>query len=158
MMPMNARPVALVSVVTCQDPAVLLEVLEASAGGMRRRMPAGIRDVADLRAAMAGGLAFLVAYSGPVSGHTRPVGAVAYRWDLGALRIVHVAVRDVSRSIGVGRRLVQAVENVAAALGAPRVAVSPGADPERVAFLKRLGYEAFGENERQPMLKVLGNP
>jgi GNAT superfamily N-acetyltransferase len=151
----NARPMALVTVMTCQEPDVLLEVLRASAGGSRRAMPAGIQDHADLRAAMAGGLAFLVAYRGRVDGRARPEGAVAYRWDHGALRVVHVAVRDGARNLGVGRRLVQAVENVAAALGAPRVAVSPGTDEGKVAFLRRLGYEAFGDDRWHPMQKVL---
>ncbi|MEB3220740.1 MAG: GNAT family N-acetyltransferase [Candidatus Sericytochromatia bacterium] len=151
----NARPMALVTVMTCQDPAILLEVLRASSGGHRRMMPAGIHDEADLRAAMAGGLAFLVAYKGRADGRARPEGAVAYRWDHGALRVVHVSVRDGARNLGVGRRLVQAVENVASALGAPRVAVSPGEDEGRVTFLRRLGYESYGEDRRQPMLKVL---
>jgi len=71
----NARPMALTTEMTCQDPAVLLEVLRASSGGSRRMMPAGIHDEADLRAAMAGGLAFLVAYKGRVDGRARPVQA-----------------------------------------------------------------------------------
>jgi GNAT superfamily N-acetyltransferase len=145
---------ALITVMTCQDPGVLLEVLRASAIGSRRLMPAGIQDEQDLRAAMAGGLAFLVAFRGRVDGRARPEGAVAYRWDHGALRVVHVAVRNGSRNLGVGRRLVEAVENVAVALGAPRVAVSPGEDEARIAFLQRLGYEAYGADRRQSMLKV----
>lgn len=153
--PTLARPVASLSVMTCQDPEVLLEVLRDAAKGARRLMPPGLHDAADIRAAMAGGLAFLAAYSGPAQARSKPVGAVAYRWDHGALRIVHVAVKEETRGHGVARRMVQAVENVAQALGAPRVAASATRRVGERDFLERLGYEAFEPGERSPMVKSL---
>ncbi|MEB3196500.1 MAG: GNAT family N-acetyltransferase [Candidatus Sericytochromatia bacterium] len=151
----TGRPLSLITVMTCQDAGVLIELLKSAAKGSRRHMPAGIRDEADLRAAMAGGLAFLAAYRTPVGGRSAPVGAIAYRWDHGALRIQHVAVREEARGGGVARRMVEAVENVATALGAPRIAASAGTTAGDQAFLERLGYEGYGSGERVPMTKPL---
>jgi GNAT superfamily N-acetyltransferase len=153
--PALSRPAALLSVMTCQDPDVLLDVLRDAAKGARRLMPPGLHDVSDIRAAMAGGLAFLVAYAEPTQARSKPVGAVAYRWDHGALRIVHVAVREDRRNHGVARRMVHAVENVAQALGAPRVAASATRRVGERDFLERLGYEAFEPGDRSPMVKAL---
>lgn len=152
-----ARPANAISVTTCQDPEVLLEVLREAAKGVRRLMPPGINDGADIRAAMAGGLAFLVAYGAPPRALSRPVGVVAYRWDHGALRIVHVAVKEEAQRLGVARRMVQAVENVAQALGAPRVAASATRRVGERDFLQRLGYEAFEPGDRSPMVKALAH-
>ncbi|MEB3285780.1 MAG: GNAT family N-acetyltransferase [Candidatus Sericytochromatia bacterium] len=153
--PPPSRPVTSLTVMTCQDNAVLLEVLRAAALGSRRLMPPGLYDAADIKAAMAGGLAFLVAYAGPIQAQSKPVGAVAYRWDHGALRIIHVAVLESTRGTGVARRMVQAVENVAQALGAPRVAASAARRVGEREFLARLGYEAFEPGQRTSMVKAL---
>jgi N-acetylglutamate synthase-like GNAT family acetyltransferase len=73
------------------------------------------------------------------------------------LRIVHVAVREDQRNHGVARRMVQAVENVAQALGAPRVAASATRRVGERDFLERLGYEAFEPGDRSPMVKALSH-
>jgi GNAT superfamily N-acetyltransferase len=140
-----------IAVMTSRDAHQIFEVMRDAASGSRRHLPPGVSGVDDLIALMHDGVAFFVAY---LDGE--PVGALGYRWERRALKIVHVAVKEQHQRLGVGRRLVQAVESVGFALGTTTVVTE--AAPEGMALpFERFGYQpaTAGRADRREMHKAL---
>lgn len=144
-----------ITVLTCREADTVYEVFRSASDGNRRRLPLGITDVDDLRAVMRGGMAFFVAYRGRQAGDTQPVGAIGYRWERGTLRITHVAVKAEARGTGVARRLVQAVEAVGTALGSTTISATVGRELDHDRLFAHFGFQAAGEGDRLPMVKLL---
>lgn len=71
-----------------------------------------------------------------------PLGTARMRVVEGDAKAERVAVLPRDRSSGVGRALMEALEDRARALGCPRVLLN--AQVRVVAFYRRLGYEASG--------------
>lgn len=130
----HPTPPPMLTVMTSRDAPLIYEVLRAAAQGNRRHMPPGVGAVEDLLAIMRGGVAFFVAYSDGA-----PVGAIGYRWERGTLKIFHVAVSASHQRVGVGRRLVQAVEAVGFALGSTSISADV-----REEWCQHLPFERFG--------------
>lgn len=145
-------PSPVIAVMTSRDAHQIYEVMRDAASGRRRHLPPGVGDVEDLLAIMRGGVAFFVAY---VDG--QPVGCLGYRWERATLRIFHVAVKEQHQRLGVGRRLVQAVESVGFALGTTTVSVEVGEEGMELPF-ERFGYARLADAraaERVTLRKAL---
>ena len=151
----DERQQSFITVLTSRDAEVVFDVFKSAAGDNRRRLPPGIVAAEDVLAVMRGGMAFFVAYQGRLTGENQPVGAIGYRWERGTLRITHVAVRLEARGTGVARRLVQAVEAVATALGSQSVSAIVGRELEHDRLFHSFGFRPIGEGERLPMVKSL---
>ena len=132
-----------ITVMTCRDARQIFEVLRDSAKSNRRRLPPGVGAIEDVVAVMRGGVAFFVAYVG-----AEAVGAIGYRWERGTLRIFHVAVKESHQRCGVARRLVQAVESVAFALGSTSVSLEVGREFDQHLPFERFGYAPARAEER----------
>lgn len=146
------QPAPIVTVMTSRDAQRIFEVMRDAACGRRRGLPPGVGEVEDLVAIMRGGVAFFIAY---IEG--QPVGVIGYRWERATLRIFHVAVKEQHQRLGVGRRLVQAVESVGFALGTTNVSAEVGQDGPQLPF-ERFGYQAATAgrgSERVLMSKAL---
>ena len=145
------QPHPIVTVMTSRDAQRIFDVMRDAASGRRRCLPPGVADVEDLLAIMRGGVAFFIAYI-----EDQPVGVIGYRWERATLRIFHVAVKEQHQRLGVGRRLVQAVESVGFALGTTNVSAEVGQDGAQLPF-ERFGYQpADGRgSERVLMSKAL---
>jgi GNAT superfamily N-acetyltransferase len=128
-------PAPIVTVMTSRDARRIFEVMRDAACGRRRSLPPGVSEVDDLLAIMRGGVAFFIAYI-----EDQPVGVIGYRWERATLRIFHVAVKEQHQRLGVGRRLVQAVETVGFALGTTTVATAPAPAGMALPF-ERFGYQ-----------------
>lgn len=140
----------LITVMTCREPRVIFEVLQGAARSNRRRLPPGVAASEDVSAVMRGGVAFFVAYRG-----AEPVGAIGYRWERGTLKIFHVAVKEAYQRCGVARRLVQALESVAVALGSTNVSLEVSPETEQHVPFERFGYAATRAEERPETGRVL---
>lgn len=147
---------AMITVMTSRDAQQIYEVLHCAAQGSRRHLPPGVSCVEDLNAVMRGGVAFFVAFA-----DTDPVGAIGYRWERGTLKIFHVAVRSAHQRLGVGRRLVQAVEAIGYALGTTNVSIEVREEWAQHLPFERFGYQATDstpEAGRRQMRKALQDP
>lgn len=133
----------IITVMTSRDSKLIYEVLKASCGGSRRQMPPGVNGVDDVVAVMRGGVAFFVAYD-----ESKPVGAIGYRWERGTLKIFHVAVNEAYQRLGVGRRLVQAVESMGFALGTTNVTLEVAREMEQHLPFERFGYKPTAAADR----------
>jgi GNAT superfamily N-acetyltransferase len=140
---------SLITVMTSRDAAQIFEVMRDAADGQRCHLPPGVSGEDDLTMCMRDGVAFFVAF---LDGE--PVGALGYRWERRALKIVHVAVKSQHQRHGVGRRLVQAVESVGFALGTTTVAAELAPDGMVLPF-ERFGYQRTAASERVEMCKAL---
>lgn len=151
-----------ITVMTCRDPHVIFELLGTAALGNRRRLPPGIACVEDVQAVLRGGMAFFVArgtLARGVGGRDHPVGVIGYRWERGALRIIHVAVLESHQRSGVARRLVNAVEAIAFALGSTNVTLTVAVEYDHHRVFERFGYQPTAKltesSHRVPMSKSL---
>lgn len=141
---------AMITVMTCRAPKVIFDVLQGAARSNRRRLPPGVAAPEDLSAVMRGGVAFFVAYMG-----SEPVGAIGYRWERGTLKIFHVAVKEAYQRCGVARRLVQALESVALALGSTNVSLEVSREAEQHVPFERFGYSATRPDGRPESGRML---
>lgn len=117
----------LISVMACRAPEPIAMLLKGCASAE----PLPWRTEADLEKAVAGGVAFVVAYREGV-----PVGALAYRLKGGSLTIEQILVLPDARREGVALRMLRSLEALGIAMGAPALTAASG-----VAMpLGRLGY------------------
>lgn len=147
-------PMPIVTVMTSRDAQRIFELMRDAACGRHRHLPPGVSGVEDLLALMRGGVAFFMAYI-----EDQPVGVIGYRWERPTLRIVHVAVKERHQRLGVGRRLVQAVESVGFALGTTSFSAEVGPDGPPLPF-ERFGYQPAAPgsaSERILMSKALAD-
>lgn len=122
----------LISVMACRYAEALQHLLADAVAGDACPWP----GAAALEAALARGVAFVVAYR-----DGEAVGLLAYRQAGGSVAVEHVHVRPGARRQGVATRMLQAVEVLASAMGSPRLTAprSPGFD------LTRRGYAETSE-------------
>jgi GNAT superfamily N-acetyltransferase len=123
-----------ITVMTCRDPQVILELLNQAQGAQL----APVKDADSLLEDLRLGVAFFVAYA-----DAEPVGVLGYRWAASAMRVVQVAVKENHQRQGIARRLLQAVEAVGQALGTRNVTLEV---PSAIQPLfERCGYAPSGE-------------
>ncbi|MEV6521963.1 GNAT family N-acetyltransferase [Longispora sp. NPDC051575] len=106
--------------------------------------PAAFDDLADVRASFAGG-DFLVAEH---DGHLVGMGGFVPNAD-GQAEVLRVRVHPATRRQGVGRALMAALEDRAAASGLREMFLDTATNqPEAVAFYQGLGYREIGRETR----------
>jgi GNAT superfamily N-acetyltransferase len=77
------------------------------------------------------------------SGELVGVGRI-HRTQDGDAQIRYMATKDSHRGLGIGRAIVEHLEQVARELGAPRVIIN--ARENALTFYERLGYEVFSDS------------
>lgn len=73
-----------------------------------------------------------------------PIGTCRMRWlDATTCKVERVAVLQTGRNLGIGKKLMEAVESVACEQGALVIALN--AQSQVIPFYLKLGYETLGE-------------